>query len=78
MKGMIGKGFFRATDVWFTNEMLFVKLTDGREVGTPVEWFPNLKSASQEQRKNWKLVGNGIGIHWDELPESIAVSGLLG
>jgi hypothetical protein len=28
----------------------------------PLGWFPRLKEASPKQRKNWRLIGKGIGI----------------
>lgn len=67
-----------ATNVWFDDEMLHVRLADGREISVPLEWFPRLRDATQKQRANWRLIGNGIGIHWEELDEDISVAGLLG
>ena len=46
----------KATDVWFSNDMLFVRLDDGREIGTPLEWFPKLRDASDLDRKNWRFI----------------------
>ena len=67
-----------ATDVRFDREMLQVLLSDGREIGVPLEWFPRLRDASPEQRGNWRLIGKGVGIHWPDIDEDISVSGLLG
>ncbi|RKZ26002.1 DUF2442 domain-containing protein [bacterium] len=66
-----------ARSVRFTKYMMFIRLSDGREIGIPLEWFPALSSAKPEQLKKWKLIGNGIGIHWDELDEDILVEPLL-
>jgi hypothetical protein len=66
-----------ASEVWFDSDMLQVRLLDGREISVPLEWFPNLINATPEQRKNWRLIGKGIGIHWEELDEDISVSALL-
>jgi len=66
-----------ATKVWFTRDMLYVLLQDGREVGVPLLWFPRLRKATEEQLSNWRLIGNGIGIHWDGIDEDISVSALL-
>jgi hypothetical protein len=66
-----------ATKVWFTNDMLYVLLQDGREIGVPLLWFPRLRKATKEQLSSWRLVGNGIGIHWDNIDEDISVSALL-
>lgn len=67
----------KATDVWFSNDMLIVRLDDGREIGTPLEWFPKLRDASDSDRKNWRFIGKGIGIHWEKIDEDISINGLL-
>jgi hypothetical protein len=35
-----------------------------------------LYSAAQE-RNNWRLIGKGQGIHWEDIDEDISVEGLL-
>ena len=67
-----------ATEVRFDEKMLHVQLSDGREISAPLNWFPKLRTATSEQRSNWKLIGNGVGIHWDDLDEDLSVAGLLG
>jgi hypothetical protein len=67
----------KATDVWFSNDMLYVRLVDGREIGTPLEWFPRLRDASDSDRNNWRFIGNGIGIHWEKIDEDLSINGLL-
>jgi hypothetical protein len=67
----------KATDLWFSDRKLFVRLDDGREIGVPLEWFPKLESASAEDLKQWRFIGGGIGIHWESLDEDISVEGLL-
>lgn len=66
-----------AVDVTFVNESLHLVLADGREISAPLEWFPRLRDASDTQRKNWRLIGKGIGVHWPEIDENIAVSTLM-
>lgn len=66
-----------AVDVAFTDDSLIVRLADGRNVSAPLEWFPKLRDASPDQRLGWRLIGRGVGIHWDALDEDISVSGLL-
>jgi hypothetical protein len=66
-----------ASKVWFTKDMLYVQLQDGREIGVPLLWFPRLRKASKEQLKDWRLIGNGVGIHWESIDEDISVSALL-
>ena len=66
-----------ASEVRFSAAMMHVRLVDGREISVPIEWFPRLRDASIEQRKNWRLIGKGIGIHWEDIDEDISISALL-
>jgi len=66
-----------ATDVSFTEDCLRVTLADGREIIAPLEWFARLRDANDDERKDWRLIGGGIGIHWEKIDEDISVSTLL-
>ncbi len=66
-----------AVNVTFTGDALVVTLADGRQVSAPLEWFPRLRAATARQRKNWRLIGGGVGIHWEDLDEDISVRSLL-
>ena len=68
----------RAVDISFTDDALVVRLRDGRILSVPLEWFPTLRKATIEQRSNWELLGDGIGVHWPDLDEDISIAGLLG
>lgn len=62
----------------FDAHSLRLFLADGRELATPLEWFPRLRDASAEQRKNWRPIGKGEGIHWPDLDEDVSINALLG
>jgi Protein of unknown function (DUF2442) len=64
-------------DVSFVDDAMQVILTDGREIRVPLEWFPKLRDASPEARRNWRLIGKGIGIHWPDVDEDLSLEGLL-
>jgi len=66
-----------AVEVRFSKDALHVRLSDGREVSAPHEWFPRLRKATAAQRKNWRLIARGIGIRGEDVDEDIAVSTLL-
>jgi hypothetical protein len=66
-----------AVDVKCTEDALQVVLADGREISVPLVWFPRLQSATPEQRRQWRLIGGGIGIHWEPVDEDISVESLL-
>jgi hypothetical protein len=57
--------------------MLHVILDDGRELAVPIEWYPRLRDATAEQRRDFRLIGLGEGIHWPQIDEDISVLGLL-
>jgi uncharacterized protein DUF2442 len=43
----------------------------------PYEWFARLRDASAADRSQWRLIGRGVGIHWEALDEDLSVRGLL-
>jgi hypothetical protein len=67
----------RAVEVSVSEEDLTVELSDGRRLSTPLEWFPRLSRARPDQRGNWQLIGDGVGIHWPDVDEDLSVEGLL-
>ena len=67
-----------AVDVSCSEDAIRVVLADGREVSSPLAWFPRLRSATPDQRDDWRLIGGGIGIHWESVDEDISVESLLG
>ena len=66
-----------AQDVRVSEDVLGVDLSDGRSISVPLTWYPRLMAATVEERENWRLIGNGEGIHWEDLDEDISVEGLL-
>jgi hypothetical protein len=66
-----------ATRLWFDDNKMYICLEDGRELSVPIDWFPTLRDATREERENWRLIGDGEGIHWEDLDEDILVEGLL-
>ena len=66
-----------AIDVEVTDDALCVVLADGRELAAPLAWFPRLRDATPEQRRHWRLIGRGQGVHWPDVDEDISVASLL-
>jgi hypothetical protein len=67
----------RAQDVTVTEDTLTVELSDGRSISVPLAWYPRLVYGTPEERANWRLIGQGTGIHWQALDEDISVENLL-
>jgi hypothetical protein len=59
------------------DQTLSVTLKDGRILTLPLVWFPRLEQGTPAERNNWRLVGDGVGIHWPELDEDLSVEGFL-
>ena len=66
-----------ATEVFVSDDELTVHLVDGRKLSVPLVWFPRLLHGSREQRNSFELIGEGEGVHWEDLDEDISVAGLL-
>jgi hypothetical protein len=67
----------RAIDVTFTENELIVHLVDGRTFAVALTSYPRLLNATQEQRRECRLIGNGEYIRWPQIDEDLTVAGLL-
>ena len=77
MSTLVESGEVTAVEVSCKADALQVVLTDGRAVSVPIAWFPRLLASTPRQRAEWKLIGGGIGIHWEAIDEDILVASLL-
>lgn len=66
-----------ATKVEVSDAFLTVQLKDGRSLSVPLAWYPRLVHGTVEERRNIRLLGQGMGIHWPDLDEDISISNLL-
>ena len=67
----------RMLEVQFTDDAISVSLRDGRVITMPLVWYPRLLDATATQRNNWKVAGDGYGIHWPDIDEDLSTEGLL-
>ena len=63
--------------VTVTDDSLSVDLTDGRTISVPLGWFPRLLHGSPQERNDWRLIGEGEGIHWESLDEDISLEHII-
>lgn len=77
MSTLASKPVADIVDVAFSDDELQVTLADGRRVFAPLEWYPRLLRATALQRSHWRLIGRGVGIHWEDVDEDISVQSLL-
>ena len=67
----------QATDVSINSDELAVELLDGRTIIVTLVWYPRLVHGTSKERRHWRLIARGEGIHWPDLDEDISVQNLL-
>jgi len=66
-----------ALRVEVSDDALTVELSHARTISAPLGWYPRLLHGRPEERDNWRLIGGGGGIRWEDLDEDVSVEGLL-
>jgi len=59
-----------------TDHHLTARLSDGRVVSNPLEWYPRLQKASPEERNAFEISGEGYAVHWESLDEDLSAKGI--
>jgi hypothetical protein len=67
----------RIRDIAVTEDTITAQLMDGRTISVPLSWSWRLSEATAEQRDNWKIIGDGIGVHWPDIDEDVSAEGML-
>jgi hypothetical protein len=67
----------RIERVEVTDDTITAHLVDGRVISVPLAWSWRLSDATPAQRANWRLTGNGHGVHWPDVDEDISAEGML-
>jgi Protein of unknown function (DUF2442) len=67
---------YKATEVWFTDTEIFVKLNTGEISSLPISNFPLLLEATNSQRENVEII-NGYALYWPNLEEDLSVAGFF-
>ena len=57
--------------VTFSNGLLFVEKADGKQQAFPLEWFPRLQNATNEELEDWEQTPSGI--HFNKLDTDIPI-----
>ena len=66
-----------ATQLTFGRDRFTLRFSDGRTLTVPLDWYPRLLHASARERSQWRLVGDGAGLHWPGIEEDISLQSLL-
>ncbi len=69
-----------ARSVRFEANSLYIFLSDGREIGLPidrVDWLIWLAKATPAERANWTIEPGGFAVYWPDLDDGVEVSHIL-
>ena len=67
----------RIKDVTVTEDTITAQLVDGRIISVPLVWSWRLSEATPKQRGNYRIIGDGDGVHWPDIDEDISAEGML-
>jgi hypothetical protein len=67
----------RAVRTWVLGRVVFVELTDGRQIGFPSSRFRRLCHASDQALDKVQLRLEGAALRWENLDEDITIRGIL-
>lgn len=67
----------QAAELAISETSLIVELKDGRVLSVPLTWFPDLAKATPAELADHRLIGDGLGVHWETLDIDLSVRGLM-
>ncbi len=67
----------KIADVWFGDNRIYIE-TDAQKIySRPLEMFPLLLNATEQQRNDFKIGRFGNDIRWEAIDEDIHISSFL-
>jgi Protein of unknown function (DUF2442) len=66
-----------AIRAWASGRLVFVELTDGRQLAFPADRFRILSEATDERLRSVELRLSGAALRWEEMDEDLTVQGVV-
>jgi len=63
--------------VGFGDQKMYIELSSKRVLTVPYTYTEKLKNASKEDLEDYRLIANGIGLHFEKIDEDISVEGII-
>ncbi len=60
-----------------TDDSITADFVDGRTISVPLVWSWRLSEATPEERANYEIIGDGIGVRWPDIDEDLSAQGML-
>lgn len=61
-------------NIWFDENRIFMRTTEGHILSRPLEAYPELKEASMEERNNFTIDEDCESIRWEDLDADMHIS----
>ncbi|HHB94580.1 MAG TPA: DUF2442 domain-containing protein [Campylobacterales bacterium] len=63
--------------VGFGSDKMYIELNTNRVLAVPYSYTKRLANATIEQLQEYRLIANGIGIHFEKIDEDISLEGII-
>ncbi len=63
--------------VGFGDDKMYIELNTSRVLTVPYTYTKRLENATLSELKNYRLIANGVGIHFEDIDEDISVDGII-
>ena len=63
--------------VGFGDTKMYVELTTNRVLAVPYTYTERLSNATKKDLQEYRLIANGVGIHFNKIDEDISVEGII-
>lgn len=60
-------------NIWFSNNRIYVQTDKNKVLDRPLEAFPLLKDASDQERQHFEIGLYGDDVHWRDIDEDICI-----
>ncbi|MFA6137015.1 MAG: DUF2442 domain-containing protein [Sulfurimonas sp.] len=58
-------------------DKIYIYLSSGDILSVPYSYTKKIQNAKKEQLLNYRLIGDGIGVHFEAIDEDISLSGII-
>lgn len=65
------------TSIGFAKDKMFIELSTSRVLTVPYNYTKKLQNASIEELKDYRLIANGVGVHFEKIDEDLSVEGII-
>ena len=61
----------------FSDTKMYIELNTNRILAVPYTYTERLSNATKDELQEYRLIANGIGIHFEKIDEDISLEGII-